>query len=99
MRTRSAFLLVAALVLGACGSADSKFDVGEYVQSKLSGQKGMIVRKYCQVNGSPCSYTVRFLSPSITTVTRIPGPDDPITISPFSTIRMGEYELEKYVEK
>ncbi len=99
MKTYSAFLLVAALALGACGLADPKFGVGEFVQSKLSGQKGMVIGKHCQLNGKPCYYTVRFLSPSITTVTRIPGPDDPVIISPFSTVRMGEYELERYVEK
>ncbi len=79
--------------------AERKFDVGQFVTSKLSGQKGMVVNVLCGLNGSPCRYNIRFSSIEATTDTHMLSLDGAITLSPFSIVNMAYYELEAYIEK
>lgn len=94
---RLTLIVTVCLLVTACGElAERKLDVGQFVKSKLSGQKGMVVGVYCMVNGSPCTYNIRFLMDKMTTRTHILGKDDSIIFSPFSIVRMAYYELEEY---
>jgi len=86
------FLLISCI-------AERKFDVGQYVISKLSGQKGMVIGAPCLLNGSPCTYNIRFVSLEILTRTHTIFSDEPVKFSPFSVVNMAYYELEDYVEK
>ena len=79
--------------------AERKFDVGQYVTSKLSGQKGMVIEAPCYLNGAPCRYNVRFVSLEILTRTHTISSDEPVKFSPFSVVNMAYYELEDYVEE
>ncbi|KKK60356.1 hypothetical protein LCGC14_3025160 [marine sediment metagenome] len=88
-------ILGLSILLVACGQDDPpRFKVGERVKSVLTGDMGMVnivwLRKYPY-----CRYSVRFPALQLSTNTRTFGSDDPITLSPLTTVDcMGEWELE-----
>ena len=69
------------------------FSNGQYVASKLSGQRGQIVRTICYRGAVQCRYLVRFIGLSITTQTSLFGPDGPVSTEPLSIVDMYEFEL------
>jgi hypothetical protein len=67
-----------------------KFKIGEIVKTKLDDRKGMIIGIYLRDN-----YTVRFVTNSAKTNTKILSKDRDIIHSPYSVVKMKEFELEK----
>ena len=62
---------------------DHKFEVGDFVKSKLNGQKGQVIRRYKYWDG----LDVRFGAENS---------NDKIEIKVFSKVLMHEFELEEW---
>jgi hypothetical protein len=71
------------------------FYAGDFVQSRLSGQRGQVVWQRCYRGAESCSYGVRFVGLSMTTSTSLLGPDGPISTEPLNVVEMYEFEMTK----
>ena len=77
-------LIIVLMLVAAC--SEPKFNVGQRVETIISGQSGMIIRVW-NCFARPCRYDVRFGGLQINTNTRLLGYDGPVTISPLIIIR------------
>jgi len=106
--------LLVALVISVCVSACDgstkeerraaryaicKFQEGELVRSKLSGDRGQITDRIRFSSDNYCYYHVRFVGRQETTDSRILSNDGPIAVTPLTVIKyMRSYELEPWGE-
>ncbi len=72
---------------------NSLFKIGDIVNMKIFGHKGMIINKSCW---NVCTYSVRFSAIQSTTNTSVLGSDGAIDVAPISIVHgIREFELEK----
>lgn len=94
-------LLASVFLVVACSDeavrSAAKFEVGSLVESVVGARVGMVTDRYCPLyreteKAKPCRYEIRFAALTATTDTSIFG-DGPVTLSPFATVWMSEFEL------
>lgn len=86
------FLMFGLGVIDIANYPKPRFNLGEMITTKISGQKGMIFDYICDHEG--CRYWVRFAVPALLTDTHLIEPDGPIKSRAFSVVVMHEFELE-----
>ena len=71
---------------------------GQMVRFKMGGNvTGMVVERWCHKGERFCYYSIRTPSLSLTTQTRLFGPDDNVTIGPVTLLRgIMEFEIEPF---
>ena len=95
-------VISAVAVLSACGNPRlvPAFSLGQMVEMKAFGVRGMVVKIRCpRVNdsySSTCKYSIRFSALQARTNVSLLGSDGPIDIAPIAIVhQVREYELKE----